>query len=491
MANPTTNFGWVMPTSTSLVTNLPADFNTFGQAVDNSMQYLLGGTTGQVLSKTSGTNMAFTWVTPTDQTPLTTKGDLFAFTTVDARLAVGADGTALVADSAQATGLAYKTPGVFNGLTTTGDTIYSSSGTTQARLPIGSTGQVLTVAAGVPSWATASSGSAQVAGKNAVINGDFLINQRAFTSNTADSSYNFDRWTQQNFGGTYTLTPQTFTPGTAPVATYEGRNYLQAITATQSAAGHLAIVTQRIEDVTRYAGTTVTVSFFAKANTGTPKIGVELFQSFGSGGSPSTGVSTPGGTVTLSTSWARYSVSIAVPSISGKTLGTTANTSYLELNLWQSAGANYNTRASSIGIQNFTASIWGVQLEYASSATYFTTATGTLQGELAACQRYYYRWNADTTDAGWGNGFGISTTAAYIQFGLPVQMRVVPSAIEVSGVRIANGAAPFTGGTWAIVRNHTLSPILSYSGTTGLTQNNFYQMNASATNQYLGFTAEL
>jgi hypothetical protein len=64
MANPTTNFGWVMPTSTSLVTNLPADFNTFGQGVDTSMQYLLGGTTGQVLSKTSATNMAFTWVTP-------------------------------------------------------------------------------------------------------------------------------------------------------------------------------------------------------------------------------------------------------------------------------------------------------------------------------------------------------------------------------------------------------------------------------------------
>lgn len=63
MANPTTNFGWVMPTSASLVTNLPADFNTFGQAVDTSMAQLKGGTTGQVLSKTSATDMAFTWVT--------------------------------------------------------------------------------------------------------------------------------------------------------------------------------------------------------------------------------------------------------------------------------------------------------------------------------------------------------------------------------------------------------------------------------------------
>jgi hypothetical protein len=62
MANPTTYFGWVMPTATDLVTDLPADFAVFGQGVDTSMQDLLGGTTGQILSKTSGTNMDFTWI---------------------------------------------------------------------------------------------------------------------------------------------------------------------------------------------------------------------------------------------------------------------------------------------------------------------------------------------------------------------------------------------------------------------------------------------
>lgn len=65
MANPTTNFGWQMPTNSDLVTDLPADFEVFGQAVDTSLADLKGGTTGQILSKASGTDMDFTWVAPT------------------------------------------------------------------------------------------------------------------------------------------------------------------------------------------------------------------------------------------------------------------------------------------------------------------------------------------------------------------------------------------------------------------------------------------
>jgi hypothetical protein len=61
MSNPTTPFGWQMPEATDLVTDLPADFEVFGQAVATDLQYLLGGTTGQVLAKASGTDLDFVW----------------------------------------------------------------------------------------------------------------------------------------------------------------------------------------------------------------------------------------------------------------------------------------------------------------------------------------------------------------------------------------------------------------------------------------------
>lgn len=110
MANPTTNYGWVMPTSTSLVTNLPADFNVFGQAVDTSMQYLLGGTTGQILSKTSATNMAFTWIA-NDQGDITgvTAGTGITVTSPTGPVPTVSINTAVTADLTTAQTLTNKT----------------------------------------------------------------------------------------------------------------------------------------------------------------------------------------------------------------------------------------------------------------------------------------------------------------------------------------------------------------------------------------------
>ena len=68
MSNPTSNFGWQMPTATDLVTDLPADFEVFGQAVDTAFVDLLGGTSGQVLAKNSNTNLDFVWIEQDDTT---------------------------------------------------------------------------------------------------------------------------------------------------------------------------------------------------------------------------------------------------------------------------------------------------------------------------------------------------------------------------------------------------------------------------------------
>jgi hypothetical protein len=135
MANPTTNFGWVMPTSASLVTNLPADFNTFGQAVDTSLAELKGGTTGQILSKTSATDMDFTWIT----------NDVGDITAVTAGTGISGGGTS---------GAVTVTNSMATAITTAGDLIKGTGSGTFDRLGIGSTGQVLTVASGAPSWAT-------------------------------------------------------------------------------------------------------------------------------------------------------------------------------------------------------------------------------------------------------------------------------------------------------------------------------------------------
>lgn len=105
----TTNFGWDTPDDTDLVKDGAAAIRTLGSAIDTSLVDLKGGTTGQVLSKASNTDMDFTWSDADPLKILDAKGDLISATAADtpARLAVGTDGQYLQADSSTATGLKW------------------------------------------------------------------------------------------------------------------------------------------------------------------------------------------------------------------------------------------------------------------------------------------------------------------------------------------------------------------------------------------------
>jgi len=112
MATTTTNFGWDIPQSTDLVKDGATAIAALGQDIDTALIDLKGGTTGQVLSKASNTDLDYSWVAVDPLLILDAKGDLITATAADtpARLPVGANGTVLTADSAQGTGLKWATP---------------------------------------------------------------------------------------------------------------------------------------------------------------------------------------------------------------------------------------------------------------------------------------------------------------------------------------------------------------------------------------------
>ena len=217
-----------------------------------------------------------------------------------------------------------------------------------------------------------SNGTAAQPSGNVIINGAFDFWQRG-TSFTSTYAYTADRWLvyRDTSGSVVTTSQQAFTPGSAPVAGYEGTFFFRVNQTTAGSGGTENLVQQAIEDVRTFAGQTVTISFWAKANAATT-IQSQTQQFFGSGGSAR--VDQTAVSHSLTTSWARYTSTLTVPSVAGKTIGAG---SYLTLVF----------RLPVTVIQ--TIDIWGVQLEAGTVATPFKRNAPSLQAELAACQRYY------------------------------------------------------------------------------------------------------
>lgn len=268
------------------------------------------------------------------------------------------------------------------------------------------------------------------AGKNKIINGAFNVWQRGTSfSNPASGAYTADRfWVQYDgTGSTRTVSQQAFAAGTAPVAGYESAYfYRHAQSVAGTGATYNNLINQNIEDVRTFAGQTVTFSFWAKADSART-FTFSGAQNFGSGGSSYVALTSQN--VSVTTSWARYSLIVSVPSISGKTVGTS---SYLQFSI---SGA-LNT------VQ--TLDVWGYSVEYGSVATPFQTASGgSLQGELAMCQRYLPAIFANSASE-IGSGYNVSVTQPFLYIPFQVPARVAPTGITATA---ANYAVRNVGGT--------------------------------------------
>lgn len=330
-------------------------------------------------------------------------------------------------------------------------------------------------------YRTSSAGSAweeitPQAGRNAIINGAFDIWQRG-TSFSA-TGFTADRWyhDRNGSGATYTTSQQTFTPGTAPVAGYEGQYYLRAAQTVAGSGATVSYMRQHIEDVRTFAGQTVTVSLWLKADSARTS-DILLVQNFGSGGS--TEVSTSVGTASITTSWQRFTFTVAVPSVAGKTIGAS---SFLNLRIPLPINTTY------------TIDIWGVQLEAGSTATSFKRNAPSIQAELAACQRYYWRASGSAASQNpLGNAFAISSTSAQCVIKYPVPMRTSPTVSTSAAADITFTWSAGTSATSAVNQDlySTESSIIRIT-TSGLTvgAGGYYRVEASAS-KYIDFSAEL
>lgn len=273
--------------------------------------------------------------------------------------------------------------------------------------------------------------------RNWIRNGDMGIAQRGNGPFTTIYDTYLDGF-RAGVGGAGSLTLSRVATPLGSGMGVNGANWLMRLTtAGQSAAGDNSLLYHPIENVRSLAGRVVTLSFMAQAGAGTPKIGIELEQIFGTGGSPSATVTTAIRAIQISTTATRYSVTFTVPSVASKAIGT-SGTDRLQILFWLSAGANNATRASSIGIQNATIDLTDIQLEDGPVATAFERIPVALQ--LLWNSRYLQRLNGSAS----GNvavGSGLVSLATQAVFTVPwlTPMRAVPS-VTVSSMTVWDGS---------------------------------------------------
>lgn len=275
-------------------------------------------------------------------------------------------------------------------------------------------------------------------GRNLLHNSLFNIAQRGV--GTFASGYTLDRWRMDLTLDTFSVAQQQYIDSQrAIIGDEQANNVLVAAVVGNAGASAFSLLSQNIEDVRRTAGKTISISFWAHCTAGTLKVGIGMRQHFGSGGAPSALVDVAASSITITTTPTRYSVTVAMPSISSKTLGSN-NDSYTRLGLYLSAGANTNTQAGGIGVQSGTFVFWGVQLEIGSVASPLEKPDP--QQDLAKCQRFYQTGQIIT--GGYAPG---AAQDIYWSSLLPVVLRATPTIVPTGATMI--GAGTLSAGSYS------------------------------------------
>jgi len=467
-----------------------------------------------------------------DKTIINAKGDIVVGTAADAvaRLGVGPEGSVLIADPTSPTGLAWGEAGGSITVSTTapeepgeGDLWFNSTNATtyiyydgfwveqspaiagpkgepgvvasdsepsdtdvlwldtdeESDVPVpagGTTGQVLIKSSSDnydTDWVNPPSG-------NAIINGAFDIWQRGTTATLGVGLLVADRWKHDFVTAvqTGTASRQSFTSGELDSLGVTNNQFYQRIVCTNNNGSTQHVFFQNIEDVTTFANTTVTISFYAKA-AASATLKTRIAQLFGSGGSSP--VTTTFVDHSLTTSWQRFTVTVPVPSITGKTIG---------------AGSSLRLDFS-LPLTTYTIDIWGVQVEAGPVATPFRRNANSLQGELAACQRYYFR-TTNVPSVNFHNlGFANTSTSAYFPTIFPVQMRIAPAALEQSGTAGDYSVRAHTSNNITctavptFLTSNSMQGIATFTVASGLTAGHAAYQRSSNANGFLGWSAEL
>jgi hypothetical protein len=307
-------------------------------------------------------------------------------------------------------------------------------------------------------------------GKNALINGGFDIWQRGTTSSTS-GVFLADRWYDYMATGTGTYSQESTTVPS-------GSRYAIKFTASASATPQIL---QAIEtaNAIQFAGKIVNLSGQFAASTSTQ---INLILEY----------STTVDNALLGT-WTQIAASSGTPN------ATPTSTTYVQATATYSIPSTAKslrvTISPNAAIANTVSVYYGqIQLELGSTATTFARSGGNIQGELAACQRYYARFAGGAIYSMYGNGYATSATNLMNLIKIPQTMRVTPTAVDYANLYATNIATSNTVSAVTLSASYIGPDYIGVNATTttGLIAGNVYSLvNGNNIAGYIGFSAEL